>query len=57
MKILVLISVITVSSFSTASSQNVTRTDTIDKTERVYLSAIREDFIKHEENLFMGDNY
>ncbi|GEM_PF-2193156 len=57
MKILVLISVITVSSFSTASSQNVTRTDTIDKTERVYLSAIREDFIKHKENLFMGDNY
>jgi len=53
MKTLVLILVIAVSSFSTATSQDVTLNGTIDETELVYLSTIREDFIRHKENVFL----
>jgi hypothetical protein len=47
MKNLVLILVIIVSSLSTASSQDATK----DETEIIYLSAIRDDFISHRENV------
>jgi len=47
MKILFLILVITVSSFFPATSQNVV----IDETEMIYLSAIREDFVNHRDNV------
>jgi hypothetical protein len=51
MKIPVLILVITISSFPMAISQDVTLTGTIDEIEIAYLSAIREDFIRHKENV------